>query len=332
MASVSSADSSSSRWIAKPTCTMTYSPTCDVREVLPGRPPCGRRRSRPRPSACRRVPRGRATRPGTARHMGLSSLCEPCVGQRGEPTRTWPSARPPSLGGTRRWRSTVKPSARSAVRRSPSSSALREHAAGRGRPCRSPVLAARRAAARSTTSVDDRGVEPRRDQRGRRRPPRRSPTTAPRHRGRVGDRAAVVRARAPNAYAARRPAPARASALQLDRGLRPRSRRACRTPASEETASKSRPMLEVGTQPSPVSSWWASTAALVRRAGRAPAAGRRSQATPAARRWASAIRYGPAHARRRRRAAARSARCANRRNRCSRRRSTSPPHTAPSVP
>ncbi len=65
----------------------------------------------------------------------------------------------------------------------------------------------------------------------------------------------------------RRPRPARAGAFELDRRLAPRSRPMCRTPASEETASNSRPMLDVGTQPNPVSSWCASTARSRSRAG-----------------------------------------------------------------
>ena len=48
-------------------------------------------------------------------------------------------------------------------------------------------------------------------------------------------------------------------------------------------------MLDVGTHPKPVSSWWASTRRSV--GGQAATAGRSSvQSTPASRRWASAIR------------------------------------------
>ena len=50
-------------------------------------------------------------------------------------------------------------------------------------------------------------------------------------------------------------------------------------------------MLEVGTQFRPVSSWWRSTASSA--GGQAATGGSEvSQATPAAARWASAIRYG----------------------------------------
>ena len=85
------ADSSSRRWIAKPTWTIDVLADLRRRAGTPGRPPCGPRRSRPAPSGCRRGRSISRTLPGTARHMALSSprqyVGAGCAGRRTRPGR-----------------------------------------------------------------------------------------------------------------------------------------------------------------------------------------------------------------------------------------------------
>ena len=128
-----------------------------------------------------------------------------------------------------------------------------------------PGALARTVASRGDDEVDDRLVEARRDQAGRdaaRTSSRDRATTgagsaasgpAPSGRGRTGSRADAARRR-------------RASASSSIAAWASYPTR-WQTPASEATASKSRPMLDVGTQPSPRSSCRAEQAALAVAAG-----------------------------------------------------------------
>ena len=119
-----------------------------------GRPPCGPRRSRRRPSGCRRRSLRLSTRPGTARHMAVSPLVVP---QRAPATRSWPSAIPPSFGGSSRGRSTLNPApVRSPVRLAEQQRVL-EHAAAERDRVESGVAADR--CGQLGDQVDDRGVE-----------------------------------------------------------------------------------------------------------------------------------------------------------------------------
>ena len=270
------ADSSSSRWSAKPTCTMTYSPTCDVGHVLQAHllahaaeVDLGHPRAVP-------VLRSRApcrVRPGTWRLLPVRRS----VNLRDWPDgSTWPSARPPSLGGTCRWRRTVKPSVPQRRRGAADSSS----ALANTPPDRATVSDAGRSSRHRRSQVDDQARPRARVEARARSAPAGTPragraTTARDHRRRVGRRAGPARPRetervgaaVASSVAGERP-PARWPPV-------PRSPRRGRRRPARTTASKSRPMLEVGTQPSPVSSWCASTPALVARAGAAPAAGRR---------------------------------------------------------
>ena len=127
--------------------------------------------------------------------------------------------------------------------------------------------------------------------RPRRRPapaPRAIPTPAQRHRPlgrRSGPAAAVAR---PVAGAAHRiSAPARRLAAPSRPG--PRNRTCWQTPASEATASNSRPMLDVGTQASPVRQ-------LVRRARARSAGGQAAtQGRPSSQRQPGGVQVGQRH-------------------------------------
>ena len=233
--------------------------------------------------------------------------------RRAAPTSSWPSAMPPSFGGTRRW-------------------VQHGEALGRASRCMAGRAAARSGTHRRTgrrcrglprvpasAQVDDQRRRPRGGT-ARRPAPARTPARSVgrdhrrEHRGRVDRRTWLARrptskrvrrcraASTPRGQGPRvrsRPAPRRRPP-----GARPRARTPRRTAGPCWTSARSR---------SPVSSWCAQHASA-RRPGRPRTGGRsRSQAMPAAHRWASAIRYGPQHARRRRRRSGTYSRWATRR-------------------
>ena len=313
--SVSSADSSSSRCSANPTWTMMYSPTCEVGHVLqahllahaaevdlghPGavavldvRAPC-------------RVPLGTWASPR------VSLVARSTVA--GRPTISWPSARPPSLGGTRRWRSTREAVARAAA----AAQAAESSALGNTPPVSATVSSPCRSARQRADPAHQaatRAVEARRDQRrpdarahvGDDRREHRAPgrRTAPALAGSLGRRA--------KAYAAVSAASARAArpALQLDRRPAPRSRRGGTPRRARTPRRRAGPCWRSARSPGRRSNCRASSrsssggqardARQVRgpRRRRPPAGGPAPSGTGGARR-------------RRRRAAGRSARCADR--------------------
>ena len=270
-ASVCSADSSSSRWIAKPTWTIDVVTDRGVGDVLPGRRPCARRRSRPRPSACRRVPQMCTTRPGTARHMLVSSPRSRSRRQSAiDATISWPSARPPSFGGTSsvaQHREASRPRSWPARRRQ--QQRVAEHTAGRARRCsgclaarslhgqrRPPGRRPRGGTGRPTSSAahappEVRRRRPRRPAPGRRR--QAGPGTARRPNG-VAAPHRLRRRRGPGPPARSRPAP---------RSRRRGARRSSDDDRVEEPAHAGRRhAAEAG------SSWWREHGLLVGRAGR----------------------------------------------------------------
>src|SRR4051794_3184641 len=199
-------------------------------------------------------------------------------------TTSWPRASPPSFGGTRRCRSTVKPSDRSAEAAPASSSALPNTPPERATVSRPCAARARRASSttRSTTAAWNRAPATPAGT-----PARRSATSA-RSTGaasaRSGSSSWIANAYVPSAGTPR-------ARLSSSIAAWASKSTVCRTPSRELTASNSRPMLEVGAQPSPVASWWASAARST--GGHAATGGRSaSHGMPAACRWASAIRYG----------------------------------------
>ena len=258
-ASVCRADSSSSRCSAKPTWTMAYSPT--------------RRSGRySRHTSLRHAAEVDGGHAGAVafldvQHFAGYRQAHGCLlavgvagrdGRRVRRRRSWPSA------GRRRWAgraggaARVNPSSRRPRAQRRRAGVGEDAAAERDR--REPALSARSGGAdRSTRSATARWKRAATNAGGhaaagrRRRPPQ--------HRRRVGaasDRRALGAQRERVAVGARR----------RGAGRRPSSSiAACasyparwHTPASEATASKSRPMLEVGTQPEPRCQLLASTA------------------------------------------------------------------------
>ena len=156
------------------------------RGCTPGRPPCGRRRSRPRPSACRRAPRCSMTLPGTARHMALSS-CRRRV-SRDAPTHQLAEGDAAVVGRHLPVAQHREAAARSRVRGTAASSRAFWNTPPAERDRVEAGRCSRPRAARSTTRSATRGVEPRARSRRPATPARTSATTARDHRRRVDRR------------------------------------------------------------------------------------------------------------------------------------------------
>ena len=227
----------------------------------PGRPPCGRRRSRPRPSACRRGPRSDAPCPGTARHMASPSSSVRCRRAPGRAPGRRRSVAP--AGGT----DTVKPSVPQRPRSPSSSRAFWKTPPDSATVSGRCVAVLRRRGRRPDRRP--RGGTARRSPRRARRPEVARRRPAPPESGRSAPSGPSGRRRTGMPL---RHSPRRGPGPPARWPPAPRSRPPAGRRSSADTASNSRPMLEVGTQPRPVSSWWRSTPQLVGGAGRAPAA------------------------------------------------------------
>ena len=299
LSSVAVADSSSRRWSAKPTCTTTYSPTTTSgtysRQTSLRTPPKST-------SAIRRAVAVLQTDhpPGHGQTHGLSSP------QPAAATSTWPSARPPSFGGTCRWHRTVKPSSRSCCRVADSSRALANTPPDRATVSR-PLVPRQRSPGRAPAPPPRRGTA-RRPARPV-RPPGRPATTARTTGAASAITGAVAQARS-NRYAAEASWPA-GTAPPARSPPRPRSRRRAARRRATRPRRRAGPCSRSARSPARVRSWWSSTRRSAVGAGRAPQAGPASSPRP--RRAGARAPSGTAGGRRRRRRpAARRPRCAAR--------------------
>ena len=292
-ARVSWADSSSSRVMAKPTCTIVVLADLQVGHVGQADLLAHAAEVDGAHRPCRRPPNARRRVRGS---RGTCQLPPPPA-----TTAACPSASPPSFGGTTRWTSTARPWSSSLLRHARVSTLFWKT------PPVSPTVP--RPPVRSRTQEGG-------ARRRRRRwpswneaptapagaPPSTADTRRPQRGRRVEDEGAVLVADvvAPRPGGGRGRPPSSASS----------SIAACasyvaswQTPASAATASNSRPMLVVGVQPAPRSEHPAHDPALDRRRPRPPAGAGRPKAGP--RRAGGRGPSGPAGGSRRRRRAGR---------------------------